>query len=221
VKPLGCPIRPELVQRTRAEAGKLLNLDPRKKTLVITGASLGAKTINDAFLALLADVNMRSAFQANGAGWQIVHLAGLEQADIVRLAYSKIPEVQSRVIGYCDDMASVWAIADLAIGRAGASTCAELTACGVPSILMPYPFHKDMHQKANAMELMKAGAATIVDDAKNAETNAIAIKKALHTLVYDDELRKEMAHAARDAGKPAAADQIAEEILSRISSETR
>jgi UDP-N-acetylglucosamine--N-acetylmuramyl-(pentapeptide) pyrophosphoryl-undecaprenol N-acetylglucosamine transferase len=221
VKALGCPIRPQLVVRTREEAGKMLGLDPRKKTLVITGASLGAKTINDAFLAMLSDINMRSAFQANGAGWQIVHLAGIEQADAVQSAYAKMPEVQARVIGYCDDMASIWAIADLTIARAGASTCAELTACGVPSILLPYPFHKDMHQKANAMELMNAGAATIVDDVKDAEQNAIAIKKALHTLVYDDGLRKEMARAAREAGKPAAADQIAGEILSRISSTTR
>ena len=60
-----------------------------------------------------------------------------------------------KVIDYCDDMASVWALADLAIARAGASTCAELTACGVPSILLPYPFHKDMHQLANARELVK------------------------------------------------------------------
>jgi UDP-N-acetylglucosamine--N-acetylmuramyl-(pentapeptide) pyrophosphoryl-undecaprenol N-acetylglucosamine transferase len=217
VKPLGCPIRPELTQRTREEAGKLLGLNPKKKTLVITGASLGAKTINDAFLELLTDINMRSAFQANGANWQIVHLAGIEQADAVRTAYAKMPEVQAHVIGYCDDMASVWAMADLTIARAGASTCAELTACGVPSILLPYPFHKDMHQKANAMELLSAGGAVIVDDVKNAPQNAIAIKKALHTLVYDDELRTEMADAARVAGKPHAADQIAEEIMRVVS----
>jgi UDP-N-acetylglucosamine--N-acetylmuramyl-(pentapeptide) pyrophosphoryl-undecaprenol N-acetylglucosamine transferase len=219
VKALGCPIRPELTQRTREEAAELFGFDPAKRTLVITGASLGAKTINDAFLVLLADQTIRSAFET-GEGdreaWQIIHLAGVEQADAVRAVYAKWPNVKARVVGYCDDMASVWALADLTIARAGASTCAELTACGIPSILLPYPFHKDMHQKANAVELRRAGAAVIVDDSQQPQLNALAIKKVLLSLLYDDELRSEMADAARIAGKPTAADQIAKEILSRI-----
>jgi UDP-N-acetylglucosamine--N-acetylmuramyl-(pentapeptide) pyrophosphoryl-undecaprenol N-acetylglucosamine transferase len=150
-----------------------------------------------------------------GNGWQIVHLAGMEQAGVVRAAYAKWPphEVAVTVIDYCDDMASVWAVADGAIGRAGASTCAELTACGVPSILIPYPFHKDLHQKANAMELVRAGAALIVEDAKDAAANAAGLKPALESLLYDDELRDRMAEAARVAGKPDAAVEIAKEIL--------
>ncbi len=178
VKPLGCPIRPELMDRTREEAAGSLGIDGLKKTLVVTGASLGAKTINDAMLVLLGDSQVRAAFGEEGR-WQIVHLAGLEQAEAVRKAYSRWPGLSAKVIDYCDDMASVWAVADLAIARAGASTCAELTACGVPSILMPYPFHKDMHQQANAMELVRAGAAIIVDDVKDAVGNAAAIKTVL------------------------------------------
>jgi UDP-N-acetylglucosamine--N-acetylmuramyl-(pentapeptide) pyrophosphoryl-undecaprenol N-acetylglucosamine transferase len=146
-------------------------------------------------------------------GWQIVHLAGMEQAKDVRAAYEAWPEITVKVIDYCDDMASVWAVADGAIARAGASTCAELTACGVPAILLPYPFHKDLHQKANAMELVRAGAALIVDDAKEAAANAAAMKPALESLLYDDELRDRMADAARAAGKPNAAVEIAKEIL--------
>ena len=137
----------------------------------------------------------------------------MEQAGAVRAAYAKWPEVAVTVIDYCDDMASVWAVADMAIARAGASTCAELTACGVPSILLPYPFHKDLHQKANAMELVRAGAALIVDDAKDAAANAAALKPALESLLYDDELRDRMSEAARVAGKPNAAVEIAKEIL--------
>jgi UDP-N-acetylglucosamine--N-acetylmuramyl-(pentapeptide) pyrophosphoryl-undecaprenol N-acetylglucosamine transferase len=211
VKPLGCPIRPELSQRTREEAAQRLGIDVAKKTLVITGASLGAKTINDALLALLEDPTLRAAFSSE---WQIIHLAGMDQAQPVRTAYAKWPEATVKVIDYCDDMASIWAVADIAIARAGASTCAELTACGVPSILLPYPFHKDMHQKANAMELVRAGAALIVDDAKDARLNAAAIKPALESLLYNHDLRNRMADAARIAGKPLAASEIAKEILS-------
>ena len=195
---------------SREEAAAKFQLDPMKKTLVVTGASLGAKTINDAMLAMLKDANARTAFESS---WQILHLAGLDQATEVHAAYVQHSTVAATVLDYCDDMASVWAIADLAIARAGASTCAELTACGVPSILLPYPFHKDMHQKANAMELIHAGAAVIVEDQKDAAKNAIAIKKALRSLLYEDAVRDRMAEAATLSGKPHAADEIAQEIL--------
>lgn len=224
VKALGCPIRPELVNRTRVEGAKRLRIDPVAHTLVVTGASLGAKTINDAMPALLEDAKIRRAFEGSGnsgGGWQILHLAGLEQAAAVRAAYNRFRQVAVQVIDYCDDMASVWAVADLAIARAGASTCAELTACGVPSILLPYPFHKDMHQRANAEELAKAGAAVIVDDVKESRTNAAGIKNVLETLLYDDSRRLKMAQAAKAAGKPQAADAIAGEILALIAGSSR
>ncbi|MGN6370231.1 MAG: UDP-N-acetylglucosamine--N-acetylmuramyl-(pentapeptide) pyrophosphoryl-undecaprenol N-acetylglucosamine transferase [Phycisphaerae bacterium] len=211
VKALGCPIRGELTGRTREEGAARLGIDGTKKTLVVTGASLGARTINEAVLAFLESAEHRKAFVAGG--WQILHLAGMEQAKDVRAAYEAWPEIAVTVIDYCDDMASVWAVADGAIARAGASTCAELTACGVPAILLPYPFHKDLHQKANAMELVRAGAALIVEDAKDSAANAAAMKPALESLLYDDELRDRMAEAARVAGKPNAAVEIAKEIL--------
>jgi len=213
IQPLGCPIREDLVGRSREDGAASLGVDATRKTLVITGASLGAKTINDAMLELLKDADLRKQFEEAGGGWQIIHLTGLEQADAVRAAYAAFPAVRVKVIDYCDDMASVWAIADLAIARAGASTCAELTACGVPSILLPYPYHKDMHQRHNAAELVKAGAATIVDDRKDARLNASAIKTALQTLIYNNEARTQMAEAAAIAGKPHAATAIAQEIM--------
>jgi UDP-N-acetylglucosamine--N-acetylmuramyl-(pentapeptide) pyrophosphoryl-undecaprenol N-acetylglucosamine transferase len=153
--------------------------------------------------------------------WQIIHLTGMDQVEAVRAAYARFSEVRVKVIDYCDDMASLWAVTDLAIARAGASTCAELTACGVPSILLPYPFHKDMHQRANALELVKVGAAVIVDDAKDARRNAQAIQTVLKTLLYDEAKRSEMAGRARAAGKPQAADTIAREILGLIGSTSR
>jgi UDP-N-acetylglucosamine--N-acetylmuramyl-(pentapeptide) pyrophosphoryl-undecaprenol N-acetylglucosamine transferase len=223
-KALGCPIRPELVERSRVDGAARLGVDPAVNTLVVTGASLGAKTINDAVLAMLADAGARTPFDAAATGkaaWQIIHLAGVDQAAAVREAYARYPGLRVKVIDYCDDMASLWAVADLAIARAGASTCAELTACGVPSVLLPYPFHKDMHQRANAVELVKAGAAVIVDDAKDAGRNAAAIKSMLDSLLYDDDRRTLMAEAAQVAGKPQAAAAIAGEILAAVASSSR
>jgi len=220
VRILGCPIRRELVGRPREDGAKRLGIEPGLQTLAITGASLGAKTINDAVVELLEDSEVRRAFEAGGA-WQIVHLSGMEQAAEVRAAYAQYPQVRGKVMDYCDDMASVWAVTDLAIARAGASTCAELTACGVPSILLPYPFHRDMHQRANAMELAKGGAAVIVDDAKDANANAAAIKSELKSLLYEETRRQAMAEAAKRMGKPDAADRIADEIFAVIARSSR
>src|SRR5579862_1668463 len=122
---------------------------------------------------------------------------------------------------YCDDMARLWAVAEVAIGGAGGGTGAGLTGCGVASVLLPYPFHKDIHQRANAEELANAGAAVIVEDAKDAQQNANAIKTALQTLLYDAGRRSAMALAARTAGKPQAAEDIAGEIVSLIASSSR
>ena len=89
------------------------------------------------------------------------------------------------MIDFTPAMADVWAVANLAISRAGASSCAELTACGIPSILMPYPFHKDMHQRANALELVDAGAAILIDDQKISDKNVEKLRPAIESLLYD------------------------------------
>ena len=110
-------------------------------------------------------------------------------------------------------MADVWAATDLAISRSGASSCAELTACGVPSILMPYPFHKDMHQRANAEQLAAAGAAVLVDDEKDRRKNADKLRPVVESLLYDADRRRRMAEAARGMGKPEAAETVADELM--------
>ncbi|HEY4328470.1 MAG TPA: UDP-N-acetylglucosamine--N-acetylmuramyl-(pentapeptide) pyrophosphoryl-undecaprenol N-acetylglucosamine transferase, partial [Phycisphaerae bacterium] len=125
VMPLGCPIRRGLVSGiSREEAGRKLGVDGSLKTLVVTGASLGAKTINDAVLEMLGDGEIRAAFEVEGLppkggtpAWQIVHLSGMDQAEEVRKAYAKFPRVRAKVIDYCDDMASLWAMTDIAIAR--------------------------------------------------------------------------------------------------------
>jgi UDP-N-acetylglucosamine--N-acetylmuramyl-(pentapeptide) pyrophosphoryl-undecaprenol N-acetylglucosamine transferase len=100
-------------------------------------------------------------------------------------------------------------VADLAISRSGASSCAELTACGVPSILLPYPFHKDLHQRANADVLAHAGAAILLDDERDRKKNADKLRPVVETLFYDVDKRRTMSEAARKIGKPEAADNVA------------
>jgi len=201
LKTTGCPIRPEFRNLpSREQAATRLMTDPLLRTLVVTGASLGAKTVNEAVLTLFSTMTPR--------GWQILHLAGRDHAASVREGYRNLP-ISARVIDFTPAMADVWSVADLAISRSGASTCAELTACGVPAILMPYPFHRDLHQRANAKVLVDAGAAVLCDDQKDRRKNAEMLQPILESLFNDAPRRCAMSAAARTLGRPDAADAVA------------
>ncbi len=204
IRVTGCPIRASLLTLpSRAEAAQRFGLDPTLHTVVVTGASLGSRTVNEGALAALVDLKPQ--------GWQVLHLAGSEHAAAVRDGY-RAAALPATVVDFTSDMGHVWALADLAISRAGASSCAELTACGVPSILMPYPYHKDQHQKRNAEALVAAGAAVLCEDAKEAATNAVALKPILQSLLFDAKLRQQMSAAAKAEGKPRAAEAMAEVV---------
>jgi UDP-N-acetylglucosamine--N-acetylmuramyl-(pentapeptide) pyrophosphoryl-undecaprenol N-acetylglucosamine transferase len=204
VRVTGCPIRKDILTfPPRAEAAARLDIDPRLHTLVVTGASLGALTVNEAMLALAGTITLN--------GWQILHLAGRDHGERVRTGYRE-KNLSARVIDFTADMADVWAVADLALSRSGASSCAELTACGVPSILMPYPFHKDLHQRANARVLSDAGAAVLMDDEKDARKNADKLRPILESLLYDVTRRQQMSDSAKHLGKPKAAAAVAEAV---------
>ena len=208
LKITGCPIRPEFTRLPdRTEACHRLGLHPSLLTLVITGASQGAQTINEAILQVLPGINRQ--------GWQILHLAGRDHGKAVESVYRR-RSMEARVIDFTPNMADVWAAADLAVSRSGASTCAELTACGIPSVLMPYPFHKDLHQRANAKVLADANAAVLLDDEKEAGKNAARLKPLLESLLYDANKRTTMAGAAKALGKPDAAEQVAQTLRSLV-----
>jgi len=205
----GCPIRGEILQTPpRGEAAGRLMIEGNLQTLVVTGASQGAKTINEAVPELLKGMAL--------TGWQVLHLAGRDHAESVQKAYQDV-KVKARVIDFTPAMADVWAVADLAISRSGASSCAEMTACGVPSILLPYPFHRDMHQRANALVLADAGAAVLVDDLKDSRKNAAALKPVVESLLNDLPKRQAMAAAAKKLGRPDAAYRVAAKITEIIS----
>lgn len=201
LKVTGCPIRSDICRRpAREEAASRLGLNPMLHTLVVTGASLGAQTVNEAVLTMLGGMTLR--------GWQILHLSGREHASAVWAEYREL-SAPAVVVDFTPAMADVWSVADLAISRSGASSCAELTACAVPSILFPYPFHKDLHQRANAAVLADAGAAVLLDDEKDRSKNATKLRPTIESLLYDGERRRVMADAARKLGKPRAAEDVA------------
>ncbi|MGC9260180.1 MAG: UDP-N-acetylglucosamine--N-acetylmuramyl-(pentapeptide) pyrophosphoryl-undecaprenol N-acetylglucosamine transferase [Phycisphaerae bacterium] len=214
---VGCPVRQTMVRIPRITAATRLGLDPDRKTLVVTGASLGAQTINRAVTLLLYDPEIQQLLSAAGdSRWQILHLAGLEHAATLQARADRLTSIPWKVLDYCDDMAAVWSMADLAITRAGAGTCAELACMGVPAILMPYPFHKDRHQEANAEILGSAGAAVLVRDTKNDVRNAAELKSVLQRLLSESDRLTEMAMAAQSLAKPQAAQAVARWLLEQI-----
>jgi UDP-N-acetylglucosamine--N-acetylmuramyl-(pentapeptide) pyrophosphoryl-undecaprenol N-acetylglucosamine transferase len=149
----GIPIRSSLRRLPPRDAAiARLGLDPSMRTLVAMGGSQGARSINDALVELV---------RANGMppGWQLLALTGATDFERVR---SSLPHA----IAYLDDMADTYAVADLMLTRAGASTLGELAALGKPAILVPYPYAAEAHQAANAARFEAAGAAVVLADAE-------------------------------------------------------
>lgn len=201
----GCPIRPTFAAATREQSCRALRLDPDRPTVLITGASQGAHSINAALMELLDLWRV-------AVDWQIIHLTGSADLETCRKQY-KANGVDARAYAYTEQMAACMAAADLAVSRAGASTLAEITAMSLPSILMPYPFDRKKHQLANAKVLVDAGAAILVEDVNDPKRNADRLRGELRDLMRSDESRRRMARAAGAIGRTDAADVIAEQLL--------
>jgi UDP-N-acetylglucosamine--N-acetylmuramyl-(pentapeptide) pyrophosphoryl-undecaprenol N-acetylglucosamine transferase len=180
---------------------------------LVTGASQGAKSINEAVIAILP-------FLKSCANWQVLHLTGEKDHPFVADAY-RGSGLAAKVVSYTEHMAEAVAAADIVVARAGASTLAELTAVGRAAVLMPYPFHRDQHQMTNAECLARVGAARIVRDAVAPAVNARALQSALAELMNDDAARAAMAGAALRLGRRDAAEKIAESLfeLAELTSE--
>lgn len=205
VEVTGCPVRRSFRVATREAGIRRFELDPARRTLLVTGASQGARTINEAILELV------ELFES-ADGWQILHLTGKNRLEFVRQGYQG-RRVHVRVVDYTENMAEALAAADLVLARAGASTLAELTALGRAAVLMPYPFHRDQHQWANAECLARAGAARIVRDAIDPHKTVPALRRELEALMMDDDRRERMSAAAKRLGRLDAADRIAVRLL--------
>jgi UDP-N-acetylglucosamine--N-acetylmuramyl-(pentapeptide) pyrophosphoryl-undecaprenol N-acetylglucosamine transferase len=198
----GTPIR-SFVGIDREAARHALGLDPTDRLLLVFGGSQAVARLNaavaEALPRLLAD-------------WHVLHLAGEDGMAAAGAARQALPEaLRHRYAAepfMTDRMADALVAADLVVGRAGSSTCAELTAVGVPAILVPYPY-AGAHQRYNARYLADEGAAVMVDDADLTADRLVAETERLrHT-----EARAAMAAASRRLGRPDAAQLLADELV--------
>ena len=199
----GTPVRKEMQQLPeRHAAAEQFGLDPARPIIVVMGGSQGAKRLN----ALVAE-----AFDAFPAGTQVLHVAGT--SDEQRVRESAGNRNGYVVLGFCQDMAAVYAVADIALCRAGASSLTELAHTGVPSILIPYPYAADDHQTKNAEVFAKAGAAILMQEA---QLNGKILAAHVNELLQNPERLPSMRQAAQALDVPDAAVRIRQAIEQTI-----
>lgn len=203
----GLPIRAEVTELTREQGAKALGLDPRLKTLVVFGGSLGSKRINNALVGALRLIGVRQGVREI----QILHITG--RRDPIALSPEEAQEIAPgyRAMPYlAEDYSAALAAADLVVSRAGASTVAELTARGLPAILIPWSEAATGEQVVNAEPLARAGAAMVIQDGS---LTPELLSQALNELLWDDAKLARMGQASRQLGKPQAAKTVAKLAL--------
>ncbi len=217
VRCVGCPIRSGLVgsagpgaaqasggtaDSERLEALKFFELTPDRRTLLVFGGSLGAESVSLAIEQLAGDM------AALPQPWQVLHVTSTPAAgrieDTLRTA-----GVAVRTLRYCDRMDLAYTAADLVLARAGAGTVAELAVTCTPAILMPYPYHRDQHQRHNAAQLANAGAAIACSDAKDSAVNAASLRQTMLPIMRDGDSLAKMRQSAAGLGKADAAVEVA------------
>ena len=203
---VGCPLRSGFENPEPDKVSIELGLDENKKTLLITGASSGSENINRTVCSLLEKL---AVFADD---WQIVHLTGTGNYDKVRQKYAEA-KIGHKVLSYFDDMPGLLAAADLVVGRSGAVSIAEYAAASVPSICMPYPYHKDKHQYLNAGKLVEAGAAVIVDDLPDEEERQGWLWEELEELMKDETKLQEMRQACKSIARLDTSLKITEKLV--------
>jgi UDP-N-acetylglucosamine--N-acetylmuramyl-(pentapeptide) pyrophosphoryl-undecaprenol N-acetylglucosamine transferase len=125
------------------------------------------------------------------ADWQVLHLVGKDAIEPIRIAYAR-QGIAAVVQSFCDQMGMAWSAAELAISRAGAGSVAEAWANATPTLFLPYPHHKDQHQRHNAMVLVDIGGAQVYEDQIDPVVNARQLVKPLIGLVADHTSRQRM-----------------------------
>ncbi len=198
VRTVGTPVRAAMTAPPDEDPHAFFKLDPNLKTLLVVGGSQGARGINRIVGMTLP------AFEQMGI--QVLHITGPGDYEEARDIYAKYPLLPQHVAAFCHRMDLAYRAAGLAIARAGASTLAELSYFGVPSLLVPYPHAADDHQTKNAEIFAQAGAARLLPESG---LNDQTLARAVETLLLDDSAAGAMRRAAQSLANPNAAAEIA------------
>lgn len=198
----GNPTRATLGTITRFEGAGFFQLDPQKRTLLVFGGSLGARSINDAVLQMLP--------RLAAAGIQLIWQTGEGDDERIR---SLLKEYSGagwlRVLKFIERMEFAYAACDLALCRAGATTIAEMARAGVPSVLVPYPYAAADHQTGNARAMAESGASVMIRDGEL----TTRLQSTVMELLQKPDILKQMAEKAAAFSKPKAAAMLARAVI--------
>ncbi|PPG29242.1 undecaprenyldiphospho-muramoylpentapeptide beta-N-acetylglucosaminyltransferase [Pseudoclavibacter sp. RFBB5] len=192
---VGMPLRAEIEHLDRAakrdDAVEFFGLAPDRRTLLVTGGSLGARRVNETVRAVVPELISE--------GWQVLHLVG----GLSKFEHDHVEGYH--VLEYCDRMDLAFAAADLVVARAGASTVSELGVVGLPAVYIPYPAATGDHQTTNIRSVLSAGGAIRVADADFSPEWA---SKELLALARDDDRRARMEQATRASAQRDGASRV-------------
>ncbi len=201
----GNPVREQIVavpaerEALAKEARSELGLEEGRSTVVVFGGSQGALHLNTTVVGAVRRLSGRDDLQ-------LLLLTGPAHLDDVTRKLPETGRVLVRVVPFLDRMELAYAVADLVVCRAGAATVAEVAVCGLPSILVPYPYATARHQEANARALQRAGAAAVVmDHALSGDLLAARVGE----LIGDRGRLRVMGARAAAWARPEAADALA------------
>jgi UDP-N-acetylglucosamine--N-acetylmuramyl-(pentapeptide) pyrophosphoryl-undecaprenol N-acetylglucosamine transferase len=201
----GNPVRQQLLEntQTKVEALRSFDLDVSKKTVLIVGGSLGARTVNESVLKHL-DVIRQS-------GVQFIWQTGKYYYEQIKEQLAKEEKLENLVVtDFISDMGAAYKAADLVVSRAGAGSISEFCLLGKPVILVPSPNVAEDHQTKNALALVNKGAALYV---KDVEAPALLMPLAIDT-VKDDAKLQTLSENILKMALPASAEIIAKEVVS-------
>lgn len=193
----GLPVRRDLIDADPDPAREAYALDPARQTLLVSGGSGGAETLNRAVVQALPAL---AALDVD-----VVHQTGRAHYEGVRSSVGEVPSFY-RPVPYVDNMPSLLGACALIVCRGGSSTLAEVTAVGLPAVVVPYPFAVADHQTGNARALADAGAAVLVRDA---DLTGAVLAEQVGSILRDPDRLDEMRRASRSLGRPEAAAKVA------------
>ena len=200
----GNPVRQNLAAGDKTEALKEFGFSADKKVLLIIGGSLGARTINNSVIAHLSEIAE--------SGVQVLWQTGKGYIEAARKAAEPFMSERLVVTDFVGRMDLAYAMADLVISRAGASSISELCLLGKPSILVPSPNVAEDHQTHNAMALVNKDAAVLV---KDVDADKDLISTAL-TLINDEARLNELSNNTKKLAQFDSANRIADEVVNLI-----
>lgn len=202
----GNPVRQDIVRNSIAKSDALavFNLEPNRKTILVIGGSLGARTINESVYSFLTEIEK--------TGYQLIWQTGKYYYDFAKteVLYKNFHHI--KVYEFINQMDFAYSAADIIVSRAGAIAISELCVVGKPAILIPSPNVAEDHQTKNAMALVNNNAAILVKDVNASKE----LKTTLFKLIEDEAKQIIISENIKNLAYPEAANRIADEIISLI-----